>query len=202
MPTSDEQQSSPSEAASPGLSPALSGLTQDARRLCSMLDNAEIERHTFLEKCTSLVATAIGCSRAGIWIFVDTNQGRVLRCLAMYNRITGRMTHVPDETDNVIAYFEALEHSGFVLANDARSHPATSGFFSKSLAVNGVRSLLAVSVSVNGELYGAVTCTQVGEAADWTAGQLALLRRMGPPLSMALYKASRFTPDTGPGPLI
>ena len=181
---------------------ALSELTLDARRLCSMLDNAEIQRHTFLEKCTSLVAAAIGCSRAGIWIFMDTDAGQILRCVAMYDNIAKRMTHVPDETDSVGPYFQALVHSGFVMANDATSHPATAAFFSKSLAVNGVQSLLAVSVSVNGELYGAFTCTEVGRHAEWTSAQLALLRRIGPPLSMALYKASRFTPDTGLGPLI
>ena len=186
----------------PSLNPALTGLAQDARRLCSMLNHAEIERHIFLERCTSLVAKAIGCSRTGIWIFMDTDAGRILRCVAMYDAVAQRMTHVPDERDSVGPYFQALDDAGYVMADDARTHPATAAFFSRSLAVNGVRSLLAVGVSINGSLYGAFTCTQVGQPTQWAAGQLALLRRVSLPVSMALYKASRFTPDTGPGPLV
>ena len=184
------------------LTAPLAGLTRHARELCAMLDNAEIERQTFLEEATSFVAKTIGCSRVGIWIFMDTTAGRLLRCVAMYDAVADRMTHAPDEVENVAAYFDTLEHSGFVLADDAQTHPATAGFFGRSLAVNGVRSLLAVSVAINGSLYGAFTCTQVGQQVEWTPGQLALLRRISPPLSIALHKASRFTANTGHSPLV
>ena len=65
-----------------------------------------------------------------------------------------------------------------------------------------VQSLLAASCAVNGHLYGAFTCSQVGERQAWTARQLAMLRQIGAPASLALYRASRYTANTGYGPLV
>ena len=63
-----------------------------------------------------MIAAAIGCSRAGIWLFEDAAEGRLLRCLGIYDRNKDRMTIVPDETSRQVgAYFEALEQTGHIL---------------------------------------------------------------------------------------
>lgn len=135
-------------------------------------------------------------------MFVETAEGRVLRCLAMYDAIGDRMALVPDEGNEVQPYFSALDKTGFVSAVDVGLHPATKGLFAQRLSGNGVRSLLAASCSVNGHLFGALTCTQVGERKEWTAKQLAMLRQIGSPASLALHRASRFTANTGHGLLL
>jgi GAF domain-containing protein len=178
------------------------GSADAARRLCAQLVDGAIDQSTFLERCTRLTNAIVGSSRTGIWMFVDTGAGRVLRCLAMYDSVADRMTSVPDEKREVQPYFDELEQSGFVMAHNAQVHPATMGLLARRLSASGVRSLLASAFSVNGHLFGAFTCTQVGELREWTPRQLATLRQIGGPASLALYKASRFTPDTGLGPLI
>ena len=149
-----------------------------------------------------MIAAAIGCSRAGIWLFEDAAEGRLLRCLGIYDRNKDRVTIVPDETSRQVgAYFEALEETGHILANETCSHPATAGFFSEQLSVNGVRSLMASSFSINGCLFGAFTCTQVERPTNWTPLQLVKLKRIGARVSLALANAMRTSQPTLPMPL-
>lgn len=185
-----------------GHSRTFKGFVQEARYLTDQVADGAISVSEFLERCTRLTNAAVKCSRTGIWLFVDTSEGRVLRCLAMYDSIADRMTLVPDETRDVQPYFDALEQDGFVSASDATLHPATAGLLGSRLRSNGVRSLLAASCSVNGHLYGAFTCTQIGEPREWSGRQLAMLRQIGAPASLALYRASRYTPTTGHGALL
>ncbi len=169
--------------------------------LCSDFDRRELSHARFMEECTRLIAAEIGCSRVGIWLFEDVTDGRALRCLSFYDGAKDRMTRVPDETSGQVgAYFEALEQVGHVLANDARNHPATAGFFSDRVGVNSVRSLMAASFSVNGCLFGAFTCTQT-KVTEWSPAQLADLKRMGARVSLALANASRTSQPTLPMPL-
>ncbi|MDP3823534.1 MAG: GAF domain-containing protein [Burkholderiales bacterium] len=173
----------------------------DVQTLCGQFDRKELGASSFLEKCTRLIAAIIGCDRVGVWLFEEAADGRVLRCLSLYDGIKDRTTLVPDETSvQVGAYFEALERVGHVVANDARTHPATAGFFSERVSGNGVRSLMAASFSVNGCLFGAFTCTHVG-IAEWSPVQLATLKRTGARVSLALANASRTNQPTLPMPL-
>ena len=164
----------------------------DVQALCGQFDRGEIDHGRFIDKCTRLIAAAIGCSRAGIWLFEDAADGRMLRCLGIYDSTKERMTTAPNEISrHVGAYFAALEQTGHVVAVDARTHPATAGFFSEQLSVNGVRSLLASTFSINGRLFGAFTCTQVDRTMRWTPFQLAMLKRIGTRMSLALVNATR-----------
>lgn len=174
-------------------------LLTETQRLCADFDHREIKRTAFLDRCTRLVASTIGCSRAGVWVFQGERPALRMHCLAMYDAIRDRSTQVPDEEGPSVAeYFLALEQTGHVLATDARAHFATSGFFDKWLAGNNVKSLLAAAFSINGRLYGAFTCTQVGSEMEWTRQQLTALRTIGSRVSLALANAERAPTDTQP----
>lgn len=174
----------------------------DVQALCGRFDRRDIAHERFVEECTRMIATAVDCSRAGIWLFEDGSDGRLLRCLGIYDRRQDGMSIAPDETSQQVgAYFDALGRTGHVIAVDACTHPATAGFFSEKLSGNGVRSLMASSFSVNGRLFGAFTCTQVDRTMDWTPLQLATLKRIGARVSLALANATRTSPPTSPMPL-
>ena len=162
--------------------------------LCGQIDRGEIGSEEFVQRCARHVAKEIGCSRAGIWLFVDTSEGRVLRCIGMYDAMRDRSVEVSDEGGpQVSAYFDALTNDGHVLAFDARTHSATAGFFDSKLSGNDVRSLMAASFGVNGKLLGAYTCTQVGRTMAWTPRQLAVLKEIGARSSLALCGATAAT---------
>lgn len=174
-------------------------LLAEVQRLCADFDHHEIRRAQFLERCTRLVASTIGCSRAGVWVFMGQNPALRLHCLALYDALHDRMTQVPDEEGPPVAeYFLALEKTGHVIATDARAHFATAGFFGRLLEGNHVKSLMAAAFSVNGRLYGAFTCTQVGSEKEWSRQDLASLRTIGSRVSLALANADRGATDTQP----
>jgi GAF domain-containing protein len=161
------------------------------QELCGQFDRAEIHRDEFIQRCTRHVAQEIGCSRAGIWVFVDTVAGRVLQCLGMYDAIRDRWVEASEESGpQVKAYFEALALTGHVVAADAKTHPATAGFFDAELRASDVHSLMAASFGINGKLFGAFVCTQVGKPMDWSSRQLATLKALGARSSLALSGAT------------
>ncbi len=179
-------------------------MTGDAllQSICARLERREIDATTFIEQCTRHVSATIQCSRAGIWLFLHSAEGQRLHCLGLFDSDSGRMTRVPDEIGcQVSDYFEALRRDGHVLANDAQTHPATAGFFNKSLRSSRVCSLMTACFSVNGELFGAFTCTQVGHPVEWSSAQLAMLKRIGARASLALANGMRSRTETLPAPL-
>lgn len=161
------------------------------QELCGQFDRGEIDRDEFVRCCTRHVAQEIGCSRAGIWVFVETGEGRMLQCLGMYDAVREGWVKASDESGpQVKAYFDALVLTGHVVAVDAQTHPATAGFFESKLQDTNVRSLMAASFGVNGKLFGAFTCTQVGQPMDWSTRQLATLKALGARSSLALSGAT------------
>ena len=172
----------------------------DIQRLCADLEQRDISRSVFLERCAKLVAAAISCSRAGVWLFQGEKPALRMHCLVMYDAVGRRMTNVPDEEGPPVSdYFLALEQTGYVIAADVRLHFATAGFFEQWLKVNDVRSLLAEAFSINGQLFGAFTCAQVGVPAEWSRSQLSTLRSIGSRASLALANSDRTATETQPG---
>ena len=176
--------------------------TRQIQNICGQLERGEIDNAQFLEQFTRELAERIGCSRAGVWIFVEAAEGRALRCAAMYDASRDKMVTAPDMVGAEVArYFEALTRDGCIVAPDALTHPATSGLDGDYLQRHDVRSLLDVCFSVNGVLFGTFSCEQVGNAVNWTPRQLQLLRKIGSRASLALVHAIHADADTVAGTL-
>ena len=170
---------------------------QDIQDICSRLDRGEIDRTQFLEAFTLEMATLIGCSRAGVWMFIDTVDGRALRCMAMYDRVRDHMVEATDmATAHAGLYFDALSSEGWVVAPDARTHPATQAFLDTYLLPLDIHSVLDVSFSVNGVMFGIFSCEQVGAPVKWTQRQLQWLRQIGSRASLTLLNAATAQADT------
>ena len=57
----------------------------DLQVISGKLERGEIDSTEYLQQLTRFVAAQIGCSRAGVRVFIDTPHGRALRCVAMYD---------------------------------------------------------------------------------------------------------------------
>lgn len=172
------------------------------QRICGQLDRGEIDNAQFLQAFTREVARLIGCTRAGVWVFVDTAQGRALHCAAMYDTQQARMVLATDMLNLELGpYFKTLMRDQCVVASDARSHPATLGFMDDYLLPMDVRSLMDVCFTVNGQPFGVFSCEQVGAPSVWTSRQLNTLRQIGSRASLALMHAASTTVDTAPAAL-
>jgi GAF domain-containing protein len=174
----------------------------ELQRIAGRLETGDIDNAQFLELFTRFVAAHIGCSRAGVWIFVDTPTGRLLRCVAMYDTSADRLVPCADLSDHTVgAYFDALERDGAINAPDALTHPALRGFAASYLRPLDVRSVLEVCFSVNGQVFGVFSCEQVGQTLVWSQRQLQALRQIGSRASLSLMHSVSSNLDTAPGAL-
>jgi len=148
------------------------------------------------------VAAQIGCPRTGLRLLIDGPSGRTLRCVAMYDATVDRMigaadiSHGPDEP-----YFERLLHDGSVTMMRKPDDPVNVGALGDYLAAGDITAVMDMSFSVNGVLYGAFTCEQLGEPAEWTQRQLQALRRIASRASLTLMHVISMAVDTAPGAL-
>ena len=170
--------------------------------LAARLRCGGLSRAAFLEASVRLTSFKVNCSRTGLWIFSEIGGRRRLQCVAMYDVASAALVTVLDRSeDGAAPYFEELSRRGHVMAHDARTHPATKGFFEADLRSRGVKSLMAASFALNGSLYGALTCTQLDQAIRWTPVQLGALIRIGSRISLAIASASPHQLDTFVAPL-
>ena len=174
----------------------------DLQVISGRLERGEIDSTAYLQQLTRFVATQIGCSRAGVRVFIDAPLGRVLRCVAMYDAALGGMVGAPDmQHADHGPYFERLLRDGSVSASNARSDPVTAGLLEDYLLPANVSSLMDMCFSVNGVLFGTFSCEQVGTKCEWSQRQLQALRKIASRASLSLMHAVSNGIDTAPGAL-
>jgi GAF domain-containing protein len=177
------------------------GSTAQVRLLRTKWCHGELSFVQFLDSSVRALALQLNCHRAAVWVFEDTATGRRLRCLAMYDTEQARAVRAPAETGPAVAdYFRMLKVSGVVHAPDARAHPATEGLLARQ-NIDGVRSLLGGPLSMNGETYGTVVCTNLRTPCHWRASQLSEMRQTCSLLSLVIADALRDATLTQPAPL-
>ena len=174
----------------------------DLQFISGRLERGEIDSAQYLEQLMRYVAGQIGCSRAGLRLFVDTAEGRALRCVAMFDCTTDRMVSAVDicHEDGTL-YLERLQRDGCVSASQARMDPVTAGSMRTYLDANGVESTMDMSFSVNGVLFGTFSCEQIGTSIDWSQRQLQSLRKIASRASLTLMYLVNAAVDTTPGAL-
>ena len=174
----------------------------DLQVISGRLERGEIDSAQYLDQLMRHVAMRIGCSRAGLRLFIDTEQGRTLRCVAMFDSSLDRIVsaadilHAPDSP-----YLEQLQRAGSVTARRAPDDPVNNGALGEYLTAAKVTALMDMSFSVNGVLFGTFSCEQLGTPVDWTQRQLQVLRKIASRASLTLMHVLSMAVDTAPGAL-
>ena len=174
----------------------------DLQVISGRLERGEIDSAQYLDQLMRHVAMQIGCSRTGLRLFIDTEQGRTLRCVAMFDSSLDRIVsaadilHAPDSP-----YLEQLQRAGSVTATCAPDDPVNNGALGEYLAAAKVTALMDMSFSVNGVLFGTFSCEQLGTPVDWTQRQLQVLRKIASRASLTLMHVLSMAVDTAPGAL-
>ncbi len=170
------------------------------RDLCARLERGDMPFPSFLQSIVRLISDHVPCSRAALWVFEESAHGRRLRCIAMHDRGRDEPVRVPDEIGNAVTdYFSLLKRSGHVVADDVQANPVTLALFSKR--ASQVKSLLGVPLSVNGETFGTLVCTQIRDHRRWTTLELSALRLAAAKLSLSVSNVTRHATLTQPAPL-
>jgi hypothetical protein len=166
------------------------------------LERGEIDSAQYLDQLMRFVAGKIGCQRAGLRLFVDTEQGRTSRCVAMFDACLDRMVAAADiPHDAGSLYIEQLQRDGSITATRASTDALNNGALGEYLAANQTASLMDMGFSVNGVLFGAFSCEQLGTPVDWSQRQLQTLRKIASRASLTLMHVLSSSVDTAPGAL-
>jgi hypothetical protein len=174
----------------------------DLQVISGRLERGEIDSAQYLDQLMRFVAGKIGCPRAGLRLFVDTEQGRTSRCVAMFDASLDRMVASADISHAAGSlYIEQLQRDGSVTATRAPGDALNSGALGEYLAATQVTSLMDMGFSVNGVLFGAFSCEQLGPPLDWSQRQLQSLRKIASRASLTLMHVLSNSVDTAPGAL-
>ena len=174
----------------------------DLQVISGRLERGEIDSAQYLEQLMRFVARQIGCSRSGLRVFIETDQGRVLRCVAIFDAGQDRMVAGVDIVHtSQSGYLARLQRDGSVVVGQALTDPVTAGPLRAYLVGSNIGSLMDMSFSVNGTLFGAFSCEQIGAPVEWTQRQQQTLRKIASRASLSLMHVVNASVDTAPGAL-
>ena len=105
-------------------------------------------------------------ARVSIWLFNDAHTE--LRCLHLYDR--ARDVHESGavlDVNRYPRYFQTLEESRIIAANDAATDPATSEFAVGYLDVLNITAMLDVPIRLEGRVAGVLCNEHTGSPRSW-----------------------------------
>ncbi len=116
---------------------------------------------------TEEAATTLGIDRVSVW-FLDDDQ-TYLVCEDLFRRDGN--THESGAriaTADYPGYFQAIESSRIVAANDVRQDPRTRELVDRYLEPLGVCSLMDVPIRLHGKTFGVLCHEHVGSRREWS----------------------------------
>lgn len=141
-------------------------LLQNQRVLLILSKETFFDKKDAFTKIISVDAKQLNVSRVSIWLF--NKDKSAINCQALYNQ--GKFsTELPSlRAIDYPKYFEVLNDTGFVVADDAHNHPSTKEFTENYLLPLGISSMLDTPIRIRGEVVG-VTCHEHrGPKRVWT----------------------------------
>jgi len=123
-----------------------------------------------LTRISMVAADALEVARVSIWLFNDDHTE--LRCLHLFDR--ERKVHESGailEVEKYPLYFQALEESRTIPADDARTHPSTSEFAVGYLDVLNIFAMLDVPIRREGRVVGVLCNEHTGSHRSWSADE-------------------------------
>lgn len=134
---------------------------------------------------TETTAKTLAVARTSIWLF-NSNYGG-LACVDLYEDRSGEHSEARDlKAVDFPAYFDALKLDFPIVANDARTHLATSELSVAYLTALGIKSKLDIPIRNAGKVVGVVCCEHVGEARQWKAQEIGFVTSIANLMSLAL----------------
>ncbi len=154
--------------------------------LIKSFKDQQISQDQFYRQLTQTITTALGCSRASLWLYSDALLQEII-AIDLYDSLKNEHYQgIALHEDDFAPYFEAMRDDGGIDAPYAAEHPATSCFNELYFEPNDIYSLLDVGIRYNGQLVGVFCCEQVGAAMVWTEQQKLYLEQAGKLITFAL----------------
>lgn len=142
-------------------------------------------RTALLRVACAEITNQTRAQRASVWaLSPDLDR---LTCLYLWDSrsdqaTTGQVLHRHD----FAGYFSAIIQDGRVVANDARSHPATVCFLDGYLIPFGIHALLDSVVMVDGQLIAVLCCEHCDGPRTWVPSDLGYLEAVAKVMARTL----------------
>ena len=146
-------------------------------------------RQVFNE-ATMLAARTLDCARVGIWLFVEDHAA--IRCFELYDRTLDE--HVEGASirrSDFPRYFRALEERRVIVADNARTHPATRELAESYLVPLGITSMLDAPIYREGAVTGVVCHEHVGAPRKWVQEDIDFVCSVAESIALQFEGAAR-----------
>jgi len=142
---------------------AINGLTRHPG-----LRQGDMDR--FLEHLTKTVASVLQVARVGVWYWGEEPSPSIrLVCATIDGKVERPGTVLT--ANDYPAYFQAMRTQRVIVADDARSHPATSEFTESYLEPLGITSMLDAPIVIGDRLVGVGCHEHTGDPRAWSADE-------------------------------
>jgi len=134
-------------------------------------------------------ALQLNVSRVSVWLLNEEHT--VLTCKALYDRGIFSSELITLESKDYPRYFQALNDSGFISADDAHTHPSTNEFSEHYLTPLNISSLMDTPIRINGLVKGVVCHEHIGKSRQWSREEEDFARSIADLCSQAILEKNR-----------
>ena len=143
-----------------------------------------------LKEITKVDAETLNTERVSVWFFSGDRSEIV--CESLYNVSKNFYEKGARlQAKQYPRYFQALEESRIVAANDAQTDPCTSEFTKEYLKPLGITSMMDVPVRLHGGVAGIVCHEHTGPMREWTLEEQDFAASIADMLSLAMEASER-----------
>ena len=143
-----------------------------------------------LQKIAAVDAETLKVERVGVWLFSEDHSEMI--CEALYKLSEESLEKgVRFEARQYPQYFQALEKSLTIAANDALADFRTKDFRENYLDPHGITSLLDVPVRLQGKVVGVVSHEHTGSKRDWSWEEQDFASSIADMVSLTLEASER-----------
>lgn len=131
------------------------------------------------------ISQNVDANRVSIWFFSEARDS--IQCQCFFDSDTDTFLHGQILTaEDHPEYFKTILTEQFIVAPDARTHPATRAFTESYFRPNGIVSLLDHIIHRRYVPVGVICCENAHEHRDWTQEDQSYLLQISTLLSFGL----------------
>jgi signal transduction histidine kinase len=137
------------------------------RTLVKLSKHGNDDLDSMIRRTTEEAAATLLIERVSVW-FLDDEAG-YMTCEDLFQR--DRNTHEGGQrisTTDGPSYFQAIENSRIVAANDVRQDPRTHELVDTYFEPLDIRSLMDVPIRLHGRTFGVLSCEHTGSPREWS----------------------------------
>ncbi len=137
------------------------------RTLVKLSKHGNDDLPSMMRRTTEEAAATLSIDRVSVW-FLDEEAG-YMSCEDLFQR--DRSTHEGGQrisTTDCPSYFQAIENSRILAANDVRQDPRTRELVDSYFEPLDIRSLMDVPIRLHGKTYGVLSHEHVGSPREWS----------------------------------